>query len=95
MEVPEALRAPLAALFGERSAKAQCYAHLLSTIGVSRGLLGPSEAPRIWERHILNCGAIAPHVSTVQHLVDVGSGAGLPGIVLAIAHQDLRACFET
>lgn len=90
LDVPEALRTPVAKLFGERSATVQRYAYLLSTTGVQRGLLGPGEAPRIWERHILNCGVIAPHVSTAKHLLDVGSGAGLPGIVLAIARQDLK-----
>jgi len=77
------------ALFGERLPLATRYAELLVTDGVERGLIGPREAPRIWDRHLLNCAAVAeliPQGATVQ---DVGSGAGLPGIVLAVARPDL------
>lgn len=69
------------------------YADVLCTEAVTRGLIGPREVPRIWHRHILNCAAVAdpalcliPQASTV---IDVGSGAGLPGIVWAIARPDL------
>jgi 16S rRNA (guanine527-N7)-methyltransferase len=59
------------------------------TDGVVRGLIGPREAPRIWDRHLLNCAAIAELVPTGATVADVGSGAGLPGIVLAVARPDL------
>ena len=65
------------------------YAELLASQGVIRGLIGPRETPRLWERHLLNCavlGELLPRDSTV---CDIGSGAGLPGVVLAIARPDL------
>jgi 16S rRNA (guanine527-N7)-methyltransferase len=77
------------ALFGERLGLADQYAELLVTDGVVRGLIGPREAPRIWDRHLLNCAALAEAIQPDAHLVDVGSGAGLPGLALAIARPDL------
>ena len=65
------------------------YADLLATDGVVRGLIGPREAPRIWDRHLLNCAAVAELIPSGASVVDVGSGAGLPGIVLAVARPDL------
>ena len=59
------------------------------TDGVVRGLIGPREAPRIWERHLLNCAAVGELIPPDARVVDVGSGAGLPGIVLAVARPDL------
>jgi 16S rRNA (guanine527-N7)-methyltransferase len=76
-------------LFGARLPLAERYGQLLVTDGVLRGLLGPREAPRIWDRHLLNCAAVAELVPQAATVVDVGSGAGLPGIVLAIARPDL------
>ncbi|MFK3982582.1 16S rRNA (guanine(527)-N(7))-methyltransferase RsmG [Micromonospora sp. NPDC050397] len=76
-------------LFGERLDLAVAYAELLATDGVVRGLIGPREAPRIWERHLLNCAAVTELIPVGRSVVDVGSGAGLPGIVLAIARPDL------
>lgn len=76
--------------FGGRSSLADRYAALLATTGVERGLLGPREVDRIWERHLLNCAALAPLIPSGARVIDVGSGAGLPGIVLAIARPDLR-----
>ena len=55
-----------------------------------RGLIGPREAPRIWERHLINCGVISEMIRIGASVFDVGSGAGLPGIVLAVARPDLR-----
>lgn len=77
------------ALFGEQLDLAVEYAELLATQGVLRGLIGPREAPRIWHRHLLNCAAVAELIQPGAHVVDVGSGAGLPGIPLAIARPDL------
>jgi 16S rRNA (guanine527-N7)-methyltransferase len=69
---------------------AERYAELLATEGVVRGLIGPREAPRLWERHLLNCAVLAELVPESASVADVGSGAGLPGVVLAIARPDLR-----
>lgn len=77
------------AVFGDRLPLAVAYAELLATEGVLRGLIGPREAPRIWERHLLNCAVVAELIPAEQVVLDVGSGAGLPGVVLAIARPDL------
>lgn len=77
-------------LFGDRLAVARRYAEHLATSGVERGLVGPREASRIWERHVLNCAVVAELVPDGARVVDIGSGAGLPGIPLAMARPDLR-----
>ncbi|MEO3873152.1 16S rRNA (guanine(527)-N(7))-methyltransferase RsmG [Nonomuraea sp. B12E4] len=69
--------------------RANAFAELLAGPGVVRGLLGPREVPRIWDRHLLNCAVVAEAVPPDVRLVDIGSGAGLPGIVLAIVRQDV------
>ena len=79
-----------AAVFGERLPLARRFAEHLATSGVERGLIGPREAPRVWERHVLNCAVVAELVPDGARLVDVGSGAGLPGIPLALARPDTR-----
>ncbi len=70
------------------------YAELLAGAGVERGLIGPREVPRLWERHLLNCAVVvdpaAGVISEGQVIADVGSGAGLPGLVWAVARPDLR-----
>jgi 16S rRNA (guanine527-N7)-methyltransferase len=79
-----------AAVFGDRSELARRYADLLVTVGIPRGLLGPREAARIWTRHLLNGAALADAVPQGASVLDVGSGAGLPGIPLALARPDLE-----
>ena len=79
-------------LFGERYELAVRYEEILRTDGVERGLIGPRESGRMWERHLLNCAALGPAVPTGSTVVDVGSGAGLPGLVLAISRPDLAVC---
>jgi 16S rRNA (guanine527-N7)-methyltransferase len=78
-----------AALFGDRLPVAAGYAGRLATDGVVRGLIGPRETERLWDRHLLNCAVVAELVPVGSYVVDVGSGAGLPGIVLAVARPDL------
>lgn len=76
-------------VFGNQLPVADHYAHLLADTGVSHGLIGPRETPRLWERHLLNCGVVESVLPHRTRLIDVGSGAGLPGLVLAIARPDL------
>jgi 16S rRNA (guanine527-N7)-methyltransferase len=78
-----------ARVFGERMAQAALYVELLERHGVERGLIGPREVARLWERHVLNSAVIGEHVPNGVRLIDVGSGAGLPGIPLAISRPDL------
>ena len=68
---------------------AERYAELLATDGVLRGLIGPREAPRLWDRHLLNSEILGVVVAEGSNVADVGSGAGLPGLALAIARPDL------
>lgn len=79
-------------MFGQRYQLAVGYEEILRTDGARRGLVGPREADRMWDRHLLNCAVVAPAVAPGSHLVDVGSGAGLPGLVLAILRPDLTIC---
>src|SRR5215470_15330200 len=78
------------AVFGERFADAVRYAELLAEAGVQRGLIGPREVPRLWERHLLNCAVLSEVVPEGVTVCDVGSGAGLPGIPLALVRDDLK-----
>lgn len=79
-----------AAIFGDRLGTARRYAELLATAGVERGLLGPREVGRIWDRHILNSAVLSELLGPGERIIDIGSGAGLPGIPLAIARPDLN-----
>ncbi|KUJ49899.1 Ribosomal RNA small subunit methyltransferase G [Streptomyces sp. MBT84] len=77
-------------VFGDRFADAVRYAELLAEAGVQRGLIGPREVPRLWERHLLNCAVLSEVVPEGVSVCDVGSGAGLPGIPLALVREDLK-----
>jgi 16S rRNA (guanine527-N7)-methyltransferase len=77
-------------IFGSRLALTERLVALLTGPGVERGLLGPRESARIWTRHVLNCAVVAELFDTGQRVVDVGSGAGLPGLPIALARPDLR-----
>jgi 16S rRNA (guanine527-N7)-methyltransferase len=86
---PEAPRAAHE-VFGDRLGTAIAYADLLATAGVDRGLIGPREVDRLWERHLLNSAAISDAIPTGSAVLDVGSGAGLPGIPLSLSRPDLH-----
>ena len=79
--------------FGERQKEVARYAEILATWGIDRGLVGPKEGDRIWDRHIANCipvTTLLTNPSEGASLLDIGSGAGLPGIVIALARPDLK-----
>ena len=78
-----------AGVFGERVGLAAAYVELLADTGISHGLLGPREVPRLWDRHVLNCAVVAELIEADATCADVGSGAGLPGLALAIARPDV------
>ena len=80
----------LLAYFGENQGKIQAFAGLLKTTGIEHGLIGPKEGDRIWERHIANCIPITTIIPNGVRLADIGSGAGLPGVVIALARPDLK-----
>lgn len=82
---PEAARRA----FGDRVGLAERYCALLAGPGIERGLIGPREAPRLWTRHLLNSAVLSDFVPQRERVVDVGSGAGLPGVPMAIRRPDL------
>lgn len=77
-------------IFGSGVAVTARFARILAGAGVERGLLGPREVDRIWDRHLINCAVVGEVVPEGAQLLDLGSGAGLPGIVLAIDRPDLH-----
>ena len=88
--VPIAVPDSASTVFGPQLDRAVRYAELLATDGVLRGLIGPREAARVWDRHLLNCAVVGEVVPAGASVCDVGSGAGLPGVPLALARSDLR-----
>jgi len=77
-------------VFSDALPVASAFAHLLATDATVRGLIGPREVPRLWERHLLNSAMVTDLVGPDASVCDVGSGAGLPGLVMAIRRPDLR-----
>lgn len=77
-------------IFGSQLNRAWRYAEMLAGAGVERGLLGPREAARLWDRHLLNSAVISELIQADVRVIDIGSGAGLPGLPLAIARPDLK-----
>jgi len=76
-------------VFSRALPAAEAFADLLTTEATVRGLIGPREVPRLWERHLLNCAVVTDLMPEGSSVCDIGSGAGLPGIVLAIRRPDL------
>lgn len=82
--------AVVASVFGEGAKEIRQYVDILASRGFEWGLIGPRERDRLWERHVLNSVALAPRIPEGASVVDVGSGAGLPGLPLAILRPDLK-----
>lgn len=77
-------------LFGDRLGLAERYVAHLASSGIVRGLIGPREVPRLWSRHVLNCAVVEQCVPENARVADIGSGAGLPGLCLALTRPDLH-----
>lgn len=77
-------------LFGDRLPLAHRYADHLASTGVEWGLIGPREVPRLWRRHLINCALACSLLPDGARVLDIGSGAGLPGLVWAISRPDLQ-----
>ncbi|KWX67005.1 16S rRNA (guanine(527)-N(7))-methyltransferase RsmG, partial [Mycobacterium sp. NAZ190054] len=88
-EVPQPPPAA-AEVFGGAMDAAARYAEILAGAGVERGLLGPREVDRLWDRHLLNCAVVGELLESGERIADIGSGAGLPGIPLALARPDVH-----
>ena len=88
--LPVALTGAAQDLFGEDLPLAERYVEHLASTGIEWGLIGPREVPRLWERHVLNCAVVAELIPDGALVADVGSGAGLPGLCLALARPDCQ-----
>ncbi|MEO8106777.1 MAG: 16S rRNA (guanine(527)-N(7))-methyltransferase RsmG [Actinomycetes bacterium] len=77
-------------MFADATPAVEVFAGWLAGPGVERGLLGPREVDRLWSRHVMNCAVLEPFVPKASSVCDLGAGAGLPGIVLALMRPDLR-----
>jgi 16S rRNA (guanine527-N7)-methyltransferase len=87
---PDVSQLSARSVFGAALPKATEFARWLAGAGTERGLVGPREVSRLWERHLFNCAALSPFLPTGSVLVDIGSGAGLPGLVIAIMRPDMH-----
>ncbi len=89
-ELPPPPASAIAALGAATIDRLTAFGQLLATEGVLRGLIGPREVPRLWDRHLLNCAAPAELIPPGARVADIGSGAGLPGLVLALVRDDIK-----
>lgn len=89
VELTDEERIAATKVFGDRLGLAERYVQHLATTGMERGLLGPREVPRLWNRHVLNCAVVTELIDQNARVADVGSGAGLPGLTFALARPDL------
>lgn len=89
-QLDEQAREVAVAVYGPRFAHISRYVDIVTRRGIEWGLLGPREPERIWSRHILNCAALSELLPQGTDVVDIGSGAGLPGLPVAILRPDLR-----